>query len=71
MPLARNTVKDRIIRIAKNVTHQQNIDIKSANLISLYLDESTHTTGSAPLAIFNRCCNGNYVEEELISLVSL
>ena len=34
MPLARNEVKDRIVQMAKNVTHQQYIDIKSADLIS-------------------------------------
>lgn len=33
LPMARNTVKDRIIEMAKNVTHQQNIDIKSSDLI--------------------------------------
>lgn len=71
MPLARNTVKHRIIEMAKNVTHQQNIDIKSSDLISLCLDESTDITGSARLAIFTRYCNGNNIKEELISLISL
>ena len=29
MPLARNTVKNRIIEMAENVTHQQSIDVKT------------------------------------------
>ena len=54
--------------MAKNISHQQNIDIKSSGLISLYLDENTR---SARLAIFIRYCIENNIKEEIISLTSL
>lgn len=39
LPLASNTVKDRILKMASNVREQQIIDLKSAGLFSLCLDE--------------------------------
>ncbi|GLV39534.1 hypothetical protein CBL_20438, partial [Carabus blaptoides fortunei] len=71
MPLARNTVKVRILEMAKNIGHQQKVDIKSSGLFSLCLDESTDITGSVRLAIFIRYCVGNNIKEEMISLASI
>ncbi|GFU86123.1 integrase catalytic domain-containing protein [Trichonephila clavipes] len=39
VPLSRNTMKDRILKLAENVTDQQKNDINSAPFISLCLDE--------------------------------
>ncbi|GFX65953.1 general transcription factor II-I repeat domain-containing protein 2A [Trichonephila clavipes] len=46
VPLSRNTMKDRILKLAENVTDQQKNDINSAPFISLCLDEIT--TDGAP-----------------------
>ncbi|GFV15962.1 general transcription factor II-I repeat domain-containing protein 2A [Trichonephila clavipes] len=40
VPRSRNTMKDRILKLAENVTDQQKNDINSAPFISLCLDES-------------------------------
>ncbi|GFW46695.1 general transcription factor II-I repeat domain-containing protein 2A [Trichonephila clavipes] len=71
VPLSRNTMKDRILKLAENVTDQQKNDINSAPLISLCLDESTDTTKSARLAVFALYCVGNIIQEELIAITSL
>lgn len=71
MPLARNTVKERILGMAENISCQQKFDIKSCNFISICLDESTDVTGSARLAIFARYCVKNNIKEELLSLSTL
>ncbi|GFU51965.1 uncharacterized protein TNCV_3734671 [Trichonephila clavipes] len=63
VPLSRNTMKDRILKLAENVTDQQKNDINSAPFISLYLDESIDITKSARLAVFPRYCVGNIIKE--------
>ncbi|GFX35440.1 uncharacterized protein TNCV_102471 [Trichonephila clavipes] len=70
-PLSRNTMKDRIKKLAENVTDQQKNDINSAPFISLCLDESIYITKSALLDVFARYCVGNIIKEELIALTSL
>ncbi|GFX95071.1 general transcription factor II-I repeat domain-containing protein 2A [Trichonephila clavipes] len=71
VPLSRNTMKDRILKLAENVTDQQKKDINSAPFISLCLDESIDTTKSARLAVFARYCVENIIKEELIAITSL
>ncbi|GFV04024.1 uncharacterized protein TNCV_916481 [Trichonephila clavipes] len=71
VPLSRNTMKDRILKLAENVTDQQKNDINSATFISLCLDESIDITKSARLAVFARYCVGNIIKEELIAITSL
>ncbi|GFX65979.1 general transcription factor II-I repeat domain-containing protein 2A [Trichonephila clavipes] len=68
VPLSRNTMKDRILKLAENVTDQQKSDINSAPFISLCLDESIDITKSARLAVFARYCVGNIIKEELIAI---
>ncbi|GFW92131.1 general transcription factor II-I repeat domain-containing protein 2A [Trichonephila clavipes] len=68
VPLYRNTMKDRILKLAENVTDQQKNDINSAPFISLCLDESIDITKSARLAVFARYCVGNTIKEELIAI---
>ncbi|GFS74889.1 general transcription factor II-I repeat domain-containing protein 2A [Trichonephila clavipes] len=70
-PLSINTIKDRILKLAENVTDQQENDINSAPFISLCLDESIDITKSARLAVFARYWVGNIIKEELIALTSL
>ena len=71
MPIARNTVKERILKMGENVTYQQKIDIKSSSLVSLCVDQSTDITGSARLAVFIRYLKKNEIREELIHLASI
>ncbi|GFU67949.1 SCAN domain-containing protein 3 [Trichonephila clavipes] len=71
VPLSRNTMKDRILKLAENVTDQQKNDINSTPYISLCLDESIDITKSARLAVFARYCVGNIIKEELIAITSL
>ncbi|GFW40152.1 general transcription factor II-I repeat domain-containing protein 2A [Trichonephila clavipes] len=71
VPLSRNTMTDRILKLAENVTDQQKNDINSAPFISLCLDESIDTTKSARLAVFARYCVENIIKEELIAITSL
>ncbi|GFT75654.1 uncharacterized protein TNCV_4557651 [Trichonephila clavipes] len=71
VPLSRNTMKGRILKLAENVTDQQKNDINSVPFISLCLDESIDTTKSARLAVFARYCVGNIIKEELIAITSL
>ncbi|GFU71401.1 uncharacterized protein TNCV_2584721 [Trichonephila clavipes] len=63
-------MKDRILKLAENVTDQQKNDINSAPFISLCLDESIDITKSARLAVFARYCVGNIIKEELIVITS-
>ncbi|GFS62520.1 uncharacterized protein TNCV_1262991 [Trichonephila clavipes] len=71
VPLSRNTMKDRILKLAENVTDHQKNDINSASFISLCLDESIDITKSARLVVFARYCVGNIIKEELIAITSL
>ncbi|VVC24466.1 Hypothetical protein CINCED_3A013459 [Cinara cedri] len=47
LPITRNTIKDRILKIAENITNQQFANFKLCNVFSICLDESTNITGSA------------------------
>ncbi|GFV92033.1 general transcription factor II-I repeat domain-containing protein 2A [Trichonephila clavipes] len=71
VPLSRNTIKDRILKLAENVTDQQKYNINSAPFISLCLDESIDITKSARFAVFARYCVGNIIKEELIAITPL
>ncbi|GFU97543.1 general transcription factor II-I repeat domain-containing protein 2A [Trichonephila clavipes] len=71
VPLSRNTIKDRILRLAENVTDQQKNDINSAPFISLCLHENIDFTKSARLAVFARYCVGDIIKEELIAITTL
>ncbi|GFY14108.1 uncharacterized protein TNCV_3612971 [Trichonephila clavipes] len=63
-------MKDRILKLAENVTDQQKNDINSVFLYRC-LDESIDITKSARLAVFARYCVGNIIKEELIAITSL
>lgn len=72
LPVARNTVKDRIIiAMDKDVTDQLLLDLKNAGMFSICLDESTDVTSVARLAVIARFPSGNIMKEELIKLMTL
>lgn len=71
LPVARNTVKDRIIAMDKDVTDQLLIDLRNAGMFSICLDESTDVTSAARLAVIARFPSGNIIKEELIKLMTL
>ncbi|GFX92573.1 uncharacterized protein TNCV_2520321 [Trichonephila clavipes] len=71
VPLSRSTMKDRILKLAEDVTDQQKNDINSTPFISLCLDESIDITKSARLAVFARYCVGNIIKDELTAITSL
>ncbi|GFX47250.1 protein ZBED8 [Trichonephila clavipes] len=71
VPLSRNTMKDRILKLAENVTDQLKNDINSAPFILLCLDESINITKLARLAVFALYRVGNIIKEELIAITSL
>ncbi len=71
LPLSRNTVKDRIIKLENNTSEQLSKDLMSCKYFSICLDESTDITSSARLAIFARFCMDDKICEELINIVTL
>ncbi|KAK1345897.1 LOW QUALITY PROTEIN: hypothetical protein QTO34_008362 [Cnephaeus nilssonii] len=71
LPLSRNIIKDRIMRLNTNVQHQLKRDIRKCKYFSISLDETTDVTSHAQLAIIGRYSDGLTMREELIKLVSL
>lgn len=54
LPITRNTVKDRVLKIVENITNQQTTDFKLCNLFSICLDKCTDMTGSVRISILIR-----------------
>ncbi|MEE6511708.1 hypothetical protein FKM82_018407 [Ascaphus truei] len=71
MPLSRNTVKDRVLRMASDVSQQLTTDLQKAACYSMCLDESTDINNHARLAVILRYAVGDTMREELMKLVSL
>ncbi|KAG8238657.1 hypothetical protein J437_LFUL018150 [Ladona fulva] len=71
MPLSRNTVKDRISKMTKNVSEQLTKDIASCKYFSICVDGSMDRTLSARIAIIVRLSLCDEIREELINLVTL
>ncbi|KAM5138157.1 general transcription factor II-I repeat domain-containing protein 2A-like [Mantella aurantiaca] len=71
MPLSRNTVKDRVQRMASDVGQQLTTGLQKAECYSMCLDESTDINNHARLAVILRYAVGNIMREELVKLVSL
>ncbi|GFY10568.1 histone-lysine N-methyltransferase SETMAR [Trichonephila clavipes] len=71
VPLSRNTMKDRILKLAENVTDQQKMTLTPLLLYRYVLTKSIDTTKSARLAVFARYCVENIIKEELIAITSL
>ncbi|KAK1341993.1 hypothetical protein QTO34_016746 [Cnephaeus nilssonii] len=71
LPLSRNIIKDRIMRLNTNVQHQLKRDIRKCKYFSISLDETTDVTSHAQLAIIGRYSDGLIMRKELIKLVSV
>lgn len=71
MPLSRNTVKDRVLRMASDIGQQLTTDLQKAACYSMCLDESTDINNHARLAIILRYAVGDTMREELVKLASL
>ncbi|MBN3284796.1 GTD2B protein, partial [Polyodon spathula] len=71
MPLSRNTVKDRILRMAEDVSQQLTAELQKSEFYSLCLDESTDVSNHARLAVIMRYAAGENMREELVKLLPL
>lgn len=71
LPVSRNTVKERVIKMNSNIRDQITKDISLCQSFSICLDESTDATSSARLAIIARYPRGDEMREELIKLANL
>lgn len=71
LPISRNTIKDRVIELEKNISSQIHNDLKYAEIYSIALDESNDVNGYAQLAVFARYKSGNIMKEELVKLITL
>ena len=71
LPLSRNTVKDRVSRMAQDVNLQLTTDLQKGSCHSMCLNESTVINDRARLAIILRYAAGDAMREELLKLVSL
>jgi hypothetical protein len=64
LPVSRNTVKDRILKMKTNIADQLTKGIGSREFLSMCLDKSTDVTLSARLAIIAQFCSGDEICEE-------
>jgi len=71
LPISRNTITERILRLDENTSSQINYDLKCAEMYSIALDETTDISGYAQLAVFARYKSGNIMREELVKLITL
>nr|DBA15625.1 TPA: hypothetical protein GDO54_004814 [Pyxicephalus adspersus] len=71
LPLSRNTVKDRVQRMASDVSQQLSTDLQKAACYSMCLYESTDINNHARLAVILRYAVGDIMREELVKLVPL
>ncbi|XP_058027186.1 general transcription factor II-I repeat domain-containing protein 2-like [Ahaetulla prasina] len=71
MPLGRDTVEDRVQRMASDVSQQLTTDLQKAACYSMCLAESTDVNNRATLAVILHYAVGDVMREELVKLVSL
>ncbi|KAI8796283.1 SCAN domain-containing protein 3 [Biomphalaria glabrata] len=71
LPISRNTVKARVMKLHVNIQEQVKKDINACQAYSISLDKSTDVTSSARLAIIAKYSKGNEIHEELIKLATL
>ena len=68
MPLSPGTVERGITDMAIDVTEQQTVALKAANIFNIALDESKDVNNNPRLAIVARYCSNGEVQEELCCL---
>ncbi|XP_067133878.1 general transcription factor II-I repeat domain-containing protein 2-like [Centruroides vittatus] len=71
LPITRNTIKDRVIELERNIFSQIHNDLNYAEMYSIALDESNDVNGYAQLAVFAPYKSYNIMQEELMKLVTL
>ncbi|KAL4084941.1 hypothetical protein QTP88_027807 [Uroleucon formosanum] len=71
IPLSATTVRDRAVRMAKNVTEQQFSDLRSLPVFSLACDELCDVKNIAQLTLMGRYVSTTGVHEELLDLLPL
>ena len=70
LSVARNTAKDGIIVVDKDVADQFLQDLRQARMTSICLDESTDVKSAACSAVTARSPPGDMVAEELIKWIT-
>ena len=68
MPISPRTVERCIMDITTNVTKQQTVALKGANVFSIALDENIYINNNPRLAVVVRYCSNGKVHEELCCL---
>ncbi|KAI8781369.1 zinc finger BED domain-containing protein 5 [Biomphalaria glabrata] len=68
LPISRNTVKARVMKLHVNIQEQVKKDINACQAYSICLDESNDVTSSARLAIIAKYSKGKEIHEELTLL---
>ena len=71
MSLSAKTVKDRIIKMAENITKQQIKDINSAATYSIACDVSEGKNDIEQIVLFCRYVNSAKPQEEMVELIPL
>ena len=71
IPLSRNTVNHRVLRMANGVILQFTTDLQKASCHSMCLDESSDIDNYARLAVILLYAVGDTMKEELLKLFSL
>jgi hypothetical protein len=71
LPVSRNTIKDRILKMKTNIADQLKKDIGSGKFFSICLDKIIGVTSSTRLAIIARFCSDDEIREEFVNLVTL
>jgi hypothetical protein len=71
LPVSRNTVKDKILKMKTNTVDQLTKDSGSYKFLSICLDESNDFTSSARLAVIAQFCSGDEIREKLVNLATL
>ena len=71
MPISLRTVERRITNMSTDVTEQQTVAIKGANVFGVALDESVDINDNPRLAVVVRYCSNGEVHEELCCLKSM
>lgn len=71
MPLSAKTVKEKVIKMAGNITNRQIKDINSAPAYSIACDESCDVIDIEQTALLCRYVNSDGPQEEMIELIPL
>ena len=68
MPASPRTVDRRIKDMATDVTEQQTVALKAANVFSIVLDQNIDINNNSGLEVVARCCSKGEVHEKLCCL---